>query len=376
MTTKKQVMVVDDDEIARIIMREFLEDTYDIIEAESAAICLQKLESCTPDIFLLDIQMPEKDGFELCENIRHEPCFRATPIMFISAAETEQNLVRAFEVGGNGFLEKPVKKEKIRALVGLKISQQAELVAIQKNQEEAMKVAMEAMTTSSELGQLIQFVKDLDEDRSLEDVAKRLCHVIESFGLSASAIVLTQKPIYANCTAESPEAKLLSKACRINERIISQGIRSIIRSDTIAFLVNEMPIDDESRYGRFKDNLVVLASICDGRLKQLIAQQGVEQQRSKVLSRVIKITEDQLQNFGNKLKEHEQMSTEVIGNMLTELETKLFHLGLEEDQEAQLMTVAYEVHKKMELMTDDYQSLEGELGKILESLYELMDSKR
>lgn len=376
MATKKQVMVVDDDEIALIIMREFLQDTYDIIEAESAASCLEKLESCAPDIFLFDIQMPEKDGFELCENIRHEPRFRATPILFISAAETEQNLVRAFEVGGNGFLEKPVKKEKIRALVGLKISQQAELAAVQKSQEEAMKVAMEAMTTSSELGQLIQFVKDLDEDRTLEDVAKRLCGVIESFGLSASAVVLAQKPIYANCTAESPEAKLLSKACRIKERIVSQGIRSIIRSDTIAFLVNEMPIDDESRYGRFKDNLVVLASICDGRLKQLIAQQVVEQQRSKVLSRVIKITEEQLQNFGNKLSEHEQMSTEVIGNMLTELETKLFNLGLEEDQEAQLMAVAYEVHKKMELMTDDYQSLEGELGKILESLYELMDSKQ
>ena len=136
-----------------------------------------------------------------------------------------------------------------------------------------------------------------------------------------------------------------------------------------------MPVDDESRYGRFKDNLVVLSSICDGRLKQLMAQQGIEQQRNKVLSRVIKITEEQLQRFAEQLTAHEKTSTEVIGNMLTELETKLFHLGLDDDQEEELMKVAYQVHEKLEHMNSDYQSLEAELGKILESLYDLLASK-
>ncbi|KZY72521.1 hypothetical protein A3742_08475 [Oleiphilus sp. HI0071] len=368
MSGKPLVMIVDDDEIARVIVREHLGDQYEIEDAESADACLNKLKSCTPDIFLLDVQMREKDGFALCEAVRHLPQFKATPVLFISAAETEENLIRSFEVGGNGFLEKPVKKTKLQTLIKIKLAQADELIETQKHREEAM-------TTSSELCQLIQFVKDSDDDTTLEAVAKRLCGVVESFGLSASAMIIAKTPIYVNCTEESPEGLLLKKAAAINERIISKGIRSIIRSDSVAILVNEMPVDDESRYGRFKDNLVVLSSICDGQLKQLMAQQGIEQQRNKVLSRVIKITEEQLQRFAEQLTAHEKTSTEVIGNMLTELETKLFHLGLDDDQEEELMKVAYQVHEKLEHMNSDYQSLEAELGKILESLYDLLASK-
>ena len=67
MSGKPLVMIVDDDEIARVIVREHLGDQYEIEDAESADACLNKLKSCTPDIFLLDVQMREKDGFALCE---------------------------------------------------------------------------------------------------------------------------------------------------------------------------------------------------------------------------------------------------------------------------------------------------------------------
>lgn len=372
MPDKLTVMVVDDDEIARITLRTFLEDTYDIVEADSAKACLEQLNTTTPNIFLLDVMMPEMNGFELCEELRRREASKATPVMFISAQETAEDIRKGFESGGNGFLLKPVKQEKLLALIDFKIKQSAELLATQKANEEAMRVAMEAMTTSSELGQLIQFVKDADHESTLEGLGARLCAVTEAFGLRSTAIIRDAEPVYVNCEEGSPEALLLVKASNINQRIVSRGIRSVIRSDTIALMVNDMPVDDESKYGRFKDNLVVLTSICDGRCKAIIAQNSQEKQRARLLKDIISVTEKQLYSFREKLKEHESISEQAMSNILTEIESKLFHLGLDDDQEEQLMKVIYQINEKLDYMKGDYKTLEQELGCILESLYELL----
>ena len=372
MQEKQIVMVVDDDEIARITLRTFLEDLYEIVEADSAKMCLEKLETVKPDMFLLDVIMPEMNGFELCQQLRRRDESKATPIMFVSAQESADDLRKGFESGGNGFLLKPVKQEKLIALVELKIRQTAEMLASQKANEEAMRVAMEAMTTSSELGQLIQFVKDADQESTLEGLGNRLCAVTETFGLRSCAVILDSPPVHINCTPDSPEGLLLLKASKINKRIVSRGIRSVICSDTIALMVNEMPVDDESRYGRFKDNLVVLSSICDGRCKAIMSQRSLEAQRARLLKDIITVTEKQLHSFREKLKEHEDISERAMSNILTEIETKLFHLGLDEDQEEQLMKVIYQINEKLEYMKGDYQALEKELGVVLESLYELL----
>ena len=370
--SKKCVMIVDDDPANRLILKTFLEPDYQILEADSGKACLDSLSGCKPDVFLLDINMPEMTGYELCSELRRQDASKTTPIIFVSALETAEERLAGFEVGGNGFLVKPVQQDKLLETISYQLEHKAELESAQKNSEEAMKVAMEAMTSNSELGQMIQFVKDSHQEATLGGVGKRLCEVTNSFGLNSCAIVFGDKPVYVNCEEGSVEANLLVRTRGSEERIISRGVRTIICSDYIAILVKDMPVDDESRYGRFKDHLVVLASICDGRLLTIQAQLDMSAQRQNVLSRVISVTEKQVKKLNERLTKHDEFVRSVMMGMIGELEAKLFSLGLDEDQEAALVKLAYDASERLESTKDESKELEKDLGSVLEGLYEIL----
>ena len=236
-----------------------------------------------------------------------------------------------------------------------------------------MKVAMEAMTSSSELGQIIEFVKSSQEITTLEGIGNKLCEIAAGFGLDASAVIYGTPSIFVNCSPDSMEARVLSKFRNSKERIISIGIRTMVCSDSMGVLINNMPVDDESRYGRFKDHLAVLSSICDGRLLTIQSQISMTDQRKDVLGRVIAVTEKQVKQLTSKLTEHDLTVRQVMLDMITELEAKLFSLGLDEDQEEQLMKLAYNASEKLEGMKDSSKKLEKELGVVLEGLYEVLE---
>lgn len=372
LVSKKTILIVDDDAANRLIIKSFLDSEYEVIEAESAENCLEILADKPVDLFLLDINMPGMNGYELCAELRRRITCQTVPITFVSALETPEERLAGFEAGGNGFLVKPVERENLLKTVSHQLAGRRDMEEARKNSEEAMKVAMEAMTSNSELGQILQFVKDSQQETTLKGVGKRLCEVTANFGLSSCAVIYGEEPVYVNCEEGSVEANILLKVRGSKERIISRGVRTIICSDYIAILVKDMPVDDDSRYGRFKDHLAVLATVCDGRLLTIQARDDVTAQRENVLGRVISITEKQVQKLNMMFNDHDKVVRDVMMGMIGELESKLLTLGLEEDQEAELVKLAYGASDRLEATRSDTRELERELGVVLEGLYELL----
>jgi len=373
--SKQTVMIVDDIESNRVLLKMLLED-YDIVEADSGKACLASLEDGVPDIFLLDINMPEMTGYELCMELRQREQTKTTPIIFVSAMDTTEERLAGFEAGGDDFVTKPIEPPVLKDKIGYCLGRHGEVKAARKNAEEAMQVAMEAMTASSELGQLIQFVKSSQEETTLHGIGARICDVVDSFGLTGCAVIFGDRPYFVNCEADSVEARVLMSARGSRERIISIGVRTIICSDYLALLVKDMPIADDSRYGRFKDHLVVLSSICDGRLLTIQSQMELSKQRQSVLGRVIAMTENQVQQLGTKLTNYDQSIRSVMMSMIAEMEAKLFSLGLDEDQEEALVKMAYDATERMEALKGETKELEKDLGVVLEGLYEILNNNQ
>ena len=134
-----------------------------------------------------------------------------------------------------------------------------------------------------------------------------------------------------------------------------------------------MPIENENRYGRFKDHLAVLISISDGRIMTIKAQMNVAGERRDVLNKIILHTEKQIKNLNTKIIEHDTRSRAVMMEMISELETKLFRLGLDEDQEDELMKLVYGTSDKLERSKDATNQLQDELGTVLEGLYGILE---
>jgi PAS domain S-box-containing protein len=112
----KSVLIVDDVstnlQLLSIIVRS---QGYSILLASSGMEALQIVRSKTVSIILLDIRMPEMDGFEFCRQLKADPLIQDIPVIFISAFDDEQSILTGFQLGGVDFISKPFRKEEVLA---------------------------------------------------------------------------------------------------------------------------------------------------------------------------------------------------------------------------------------------------------------------
>jgi DNA-binding response OmpR family regulator len=114
----KRILIVDDDELVLMAMRELLKSqNYEVLTFSRGSEVLKILDKEILDLIILDIVMPEMDGFELCKKIREKQNFRTTPILFLSAKNQEEDQKRGLEVGANLFLSKPINPQRLLALI-------------------------------------------------------------------------------------------------------------------------------------------------------------------------------------------------------------------------------------------------------------------
>jgi len=103
------VLIVDDDDPTRMMANEFLSQAgFEVLEAASGHEALETLKSRKPHIILLDVEMPEVDGFDTCKNIRALSEFVTTPILMLTGLNNNASIELAFEAGATDFASKPI----------------------------------------------------------------------------------------------------------------------------------------------------------------------------------------------------------------------------------------------------------------------------
>jgi adenylate cyclase len=123
---KEIILAVDDlPENLMIIKMGLRKHNYEVITASSGDEALRILEHTTPDLILMDIQMPGLDGFETTAQIKQNPRLRDIPLLFISALKDLSNIIRCFEAGAVDYVSKPFRNPELIARISthLKIRQ-------------------------------------------------------------------------------------------------------------------------------------------------------------------------------------------------------------------------------------------------------------
>ena len=103
------VLIIDDDVVARLLAREALEQSgWLVTEADNGRLGVEAFVHDRPDLVLLDIMMPEMDGFAVCTELRRMPEGQHTPILMMTGLEDYQSITQAYDAGATDFIVKPI----------------------------------------------------------------------------------------------------------------------------------------------------------------------------------------------------------------------------------------------------------------------------
>ncbi|RZM81852.1 diguanylate cyclase domain-containing protein [Leptolyngbya iicbica] len=139
------VLIVDDTVENILLLAEILETNgYSVRKAVNAEMASAAVQALLPDIILLDINMPEVDGYTLCQRLKADPITAAIPVIFLSALSDPFDKVRAFEIGGVDYITKPFHMAEVLVRVRSQVLARQSLLQMQqlvKERTKALEIA-------------------------------------------------------------------------------------------------------------------------------------------------------------------------------------------------------------------------------------------
>ncbi len=191
---RSTLLVVDDETINIDILIEALGDEYTVRAATSGAAALDSVAKALPDLILMDVMMPDMDGFEVCRRLKDNPTTREVPVIFLTALNETTNKVKAFSIGGVDYVTKPFQFEEIHARV---------------------EAHMEIQRQKRELQQ------SYDKLRELESLRDSLVHMIIHDLRSPLSVVLGYLDLAASEQLPKQAAAYIGKATNSTETILA-----------------------------------------------------------------------------------------------------------------------------------------------------------
>ncbi|MEM6451475.1 MAG: response regulator [Cyanobacteria bacterium P01_D01_bin.105] len=156
---KANILLVDDQPQNLKLLSDLLEEQgYEVQQAINGAIALQAVQASPPDLVLLDIHMPQMDGYTLCQYIKADETISSIPIIFISAIDEPWDKVKAFSAGGCDYITKPFKVVEVLARV-----------------ENHLKIRQLQKTLTAQNAKLQQAIQELQRLAAIDDITQVAC---------------------------------------------------------------------------------------------------------------------------------------------------------------------------------------------------------
>lgn len=368
------IIVVDDMPDNRMLLEALLTPEHSVTLAESGKQCLEIVSQNKPDLILLDLLMPEMDGFEVCEHLKDDFDSREIPIIFITSSTCDDEKLKAYELGADDFINKPFNHDELNAKVSKTLAGTNRLKDANEMAMAAQQAAMIAMTNSSELGIILKFMEQAGECDSFEALATKLDEVCQNFGLICCFQFSYESQVVNighGCVDGSLEAKMITEAKKVGG-IIGHGKRMFFNQPHISMLVKNMPVEDDDKCGRYKDNLAVLISSANG-VARTIGMEGVmAQQRKDLIKSTFDLTFERTNHVMAQVNRLETTTIEIVQEIRFSFEEALFSLGLSEEQESYLLGIFDSAMDKMDAVKETANSVEDAMRHVVQDFEMLL----
>ena len=209
---QKTIMAIDDTPDNLALLELTLSTDYQVVTGKSGKECLDSVDEVKPDLILLDVHMPEMNGFEVCKALKESENTSTIPVIFLSAGDSLDEKMAGYEAGADDYITKPYVEEEILAKINASLNNSSINQRLKLENKDAMETAFVAMNTAAELGIIIRFLQESGAADSFDSLMALFFDATEYFRLNCCAQIRTKKgDLSIRCENDSLEAQILKK---------------------------------------------------------------------------------------------------------------------------------------------------------------------
>ncbi len=248
---KQTVLIVDDSTENIDVLNGILNDSYNIKFAKSGKMAIKIAEKFQPDIILLDIMMPEMDGYEVCEKLKLSPVTTNIPIIFVSAKDQELDEAKGFELGAVDYITKPVSPVIVKARVRTQLSLMDQQLELSKQVKEKTKELVETRLEIINKLSVAAEYKDTDTGLHVTRMSKYCYIMAQEYGFNeeAAELLLNASPMHdvgkigipdhileKPAKLDSDEWEVMMTHCQIGKDILGDNENPLLKIASIVAL--------------------------------------------------------------------------------------------------------------------------------------------
>jgi len=363
-----KILSIDDDPIVHKAIKKELQYHFEIYTAKNGKQGITLAEELFPDIILLDVEMPGLNGYEVCDQLKHNSELQQIPVIFLSSLCNLRSRMLGYEAGGIDFLVKPFVSGELIAKLESIIENIKHKNDLSGKAELATNTAFSAMRDSNNLLKIIKFVEHSYKINTFSGLAESFFELTKQFNLHCSLLfsLRNERIFYAHsgghCT--SLESEVIATIYDKGGRFVDFGCRTQISFNHVALLIKNMPLSDRELYGRYKDFFPPVLSAMSTKIKSLETEINIQKQTLQ-LAKAFEAIKKTLLSFGETLGENQKSAELLLSNMLHELEVIFPGLGLEEDQENSIFKIIDETLISVQNVVDTSETNNKTFNNIL-----------
>ncbi|HAG39530.1 MULTISPECIES: response regulator [unclassified Pseudoalteromonas] len=330
-----KILAVDDEPFNLEIIEEILEDLdFELQVATSGPECLAMVEGYMPQVILLDVSMPQMNGYEVCKALKANPNTAHIIVMFVSARGTVEERMEGYSVGAEDYIVKPFGHDELKSKLKNLNQVLIEKQSLEKQVEDATSTAFNAMANSSEMGQIVNYIENIGFINNPQDLGKALIDCLQTFDLQSNVEFRHGDTIehFALSGVCSPIVIELFDMLKNKGRLHEFSHRILVNYEMISLLILNMPDHDPDKHGRIRDHVCFIVSVTEQQLRAIMTKQMLESQQQK-LNDVASTVHSKFHGLIGLLNENRESNEKVFKQLQEDLEVRIPTMGLDEDQE-------------------------------------------
>jgi len=328
------IFIVDDVEAVRLMLASAFGQLYNVESFASGADCLARVAVTTPNLFMLDVDMPEMDGYSLCRHLKSQARCSDVPVIFISGLDDLDSRLAGYDAGGDDYIVKPYKlallKQKVEVLRRIAEGK----AALESRLDESDMLASLVMSNLDEYAVLIKFLRSLNSCETSDEVAEAILTMLKTYHLKgALQFRLPQQELTLDHAGEaSPLAASIIGHVRSLGNIASFKNRTTFNFGRVSVLANNMPLEDADLCGRLRDHLAIAVETVDAKLSALLSEQENRTTKGEMES-MLEALGSTVHAFSEKYERARVQGADTMRILLSELDVEFASLGMLEAQE-------------------------------------------